>query len=113
MTAPIKLGQTHKNKTHHWKEQAKISQWTNCQSHTTKYREAPSFWNFEFYKVMYGEWSNLARSVHLPYRNLQKQNFPTDGRCFGIIWSLTPKIASLTHKTTRSQRGANNTDVMK
>ena len=33
----------YKNKTHHWKEQSKISKRTNCQSHTPKYREAPSF----------------------------------------------------------------------
>ena len=34
----------YRNKTHHWKEQTKISKWTNCQTHTPKYREAPSIW---------------------------------------------------------------------
>ena len=37
----------HKNKTRHWKEQAQISKWTNCQTHTPKYLEAPSFWKFQ------------------------------------------------------------------
>ena len=34
----------HKNKIHHWNEQTKIREWTNCQTHTPKYREAPSIW---------------------------------------------------------------------
>ena len=34
----------HTHKTHHWKEQTKISKCTNCQSHSPKYREAPSIW---------------------------------------------------------------------
>ena len=37
-----------KHKTHHWKEQTKISKWTKCQSHIPKHREAPSFWKFQF-----------------------------------------------------------------
>ena len=48
-----------------------ISKWTNCQSHTPKYRKAPSFC-FNFYKVMYGERASLARSVHLSLQNLIK-----------------------------------------
>ena len=42
-TAPVKLGLTPKqNMPLERIEQTKISKWTNCQSHTPKYREAPS-----------------------------------------------------------------------
>ena len=37
---------------------------------------------------MYGEWTSIAHSIHLPYRTY---NFQIDG-----LWSLTPKIGPLT-----------------
>ena len=43
--APLKFDQT---QTKHANEQNKISKWTNFQSHLAKYREAPSFWKFQF-----------------------------------------------------------------
>ena len=61
-----------KNKTHHWKKQTKISKWTNCQSHTPKYRKAPSRF------CMADELNGQALPVHHtnPYKNY---NFQNDG----------------------------------
>ena len=61
-TAPIKLGQTQKQNTPLETKQTKISKWIYCQSHTAKYREAPSFgklyclWGF----VWQTNWTNKA-----------------------------------------------------
>ena len=65
----LKFDQKHKHKTSQWKEQNKISKWTNFQRHPPKYHEAPLYFrNLNFYKVLYGE--PCPSLGHSPYKNL-------------------------------------------
>ena len=72
--------------------QTKISKWTTCQTHTQKYREAPSTWKLLWIIkfCMADELNGQALSVHHtnPYTNY---NFQNDGnsRYFGLwLWKL-------------------------
>ena len=56
------------DKTHHWKEQTKISKWTNC-SHTPKFCKCHQFENCDYYKVLYGRWAKRASLAHSPYKS--------------------------------------------
>ena len=90
IAALLKFDQT-QNKTHHWKEQAKISKWTNCQSYSKVSRSAVILKIVVFRRFCKAKGHALLVQFILPYRTLQKLQFSNWWR-FAILWSQLRKL---------------------
>ena len=81
----------HQNKTHHWKEQTKISKWTNGQSHAPQCGEGPWILKFAvFIRIRIADKrARLSLSPYrIPYKNWNCYTWWRFAILGGWLWKL-------------------------